>query len=142
MKIVKTTILLSIMLLFLGLNSAKACEIEFEIQGEKKEIYEVGDIVIVKIIVTFTHKVCPEGIEKTKYEKDGVKILKATKWKETSSNVWERKLKIEITGNESGKLELSAVRTCDEEGGLGKISFVCKPLEKLEAKTEVKSEDE
>ena len=138
MKILRTTTLIAVLFLFFVNNSAKACEIEFEIQGEKKDIYEVGDIVIVKIIVTFTHKVCPEGIEKTKYEKDGIKILKATKWKETSSNVWERKLKIEITGNESGKLELSAVRTCDEEGGLGKISLNCKPLEELEAKSEEK----
>jgi len=132
-KIVKLAILSSVLLLFLALNSAKACEIEFKIQGKAKEIYEVGDIVVVKIIVSFTHKVCPEGIEKTKFEKDGIKILKATKWKETSSNVWERKLQLKVIGNQSGKLQLSAVRTCDEEGGLGEITLACHPIEKLEA---------
>jgi len=136
MKAVKTVILLSVVLMFFGLNQLRACEIEFKILGDKKEVYEVGDIVVVKIIVTYTHKVCPEGIEKTKFEKDGIKILKATKWKETSSNVWERKLKLEIVSNESGELELSAVRTCDEEGGLGKISLKSTPVKKETAKKE------
>ena len=132
----KTALLTIILTLLLGAVQSFACEIDFEVQGKKKEKYEVGDIVVVKVTVTYTHRVCPEGIEKTKFEGDGMKILKATKWKETEPNVWVRKLQVKVTGNESGELELSAVRTCDKEGGHGTITLASTPVEKAEAKTE------
>ena len=70
----------------------------------------------------FTHRVCPEGIEKTKFTYDGLKIQGATKWVETSAGTWERKLKIEVI-EEAEKLKLKAVRTCDKDGGSGSITF-------------------
>ncbi len=106
-----------------------SCEIEFEILGEKKETYKSGDVIIIKVKVIYTHRVCSEAIKNTKFNANGGKILKATKWKETSTNIWERKLKLEVNGNKDGKLNLNAVRTCDKTGGFGSIDI---GIEKIE----------
>ncbi|OQX97206.1 MAG: hypothetical protein B6I24_09520 [Bacteroidetes bacterium 4572_128] len=110
-------------------QSVYSCEIEFEILGKKKETYKSGDIIVVKVKVIYTHRVCTETIKSTKFNTNGGKILKATKWKETSTNVWERKLKLEVIGNKDGKLNLVAVRTCDKTGGFGSIDI---DIEKIE----------
>ena len=105
-----------------GVNNADACKIEFKVLGESQEVYKKGDVIVVHVKVTFTHRVCPEGIDKTKFTYEGLKVLGATKWSEKSTGTWERKLKIEIT--EAGdELKLKAVRTCDKDGGLGSITF-------------------
>jgi len=108
----------------------KACEIEFKVEGKKKEKYDQGDEIIVKVTVTFTHRVCQLGIENTQFNAKGLKIESATKWKEVSENVWERKLKIKVTGTESGKMTLTGTRTCDKEGGKGSINLYSLPLKK------------
>lgn len=108
--------------LFIG-QQVKACEIEFTVLGEKKENFKVGEEIVVKINVIFTHRVCPEGIENTKFKYDGVKVLGATKWKETSNGKFERKLKLLVLEGEQTELVLEAIRKCDKEGGYGKITI-------------------
>jgi len=103
---------------------ALACEIEFEVsEKSQKEVYNVGDEIIVTVQVSFTHRVCSEGIDLTKFDADGVKVAQATKWREIKPGVWERKLKLEVIGNHSGDLSLTATRTCDKEGGFGSLEF-------------------
>ncbi|MFH2144115.1 MAG: hypothetical protein ABIJ97_16940 [Bacteroidota bacterium] len=119
--ITKAILLIGMLFLVLNIQKSIACEIEFEIDGEKKEQYKVGDEVVIKVKITFTHRVCTVGIKQTKFESKGVKILTATDWKETSPGVWERKLKIKIEEPKKGKVELSATRTCDKEGGFNSI---------------------
>ena len=105
-----------------GFSEAKACEIEYSIVEGKKEVYAKGDIVIVKVKVTFTHRICNEGITNTEFSSKGLKILGATNWVETGAGVWERKLKMEVTA-EGSLLKLDAVRTCEKDGGAGSITF-------------------
>ncbi|TLX75371.1 hypothetical protein E9993_10775 [Labilibacter sediminis] len=107
---------------FSGLFETRACDISFDVVDNVKEVYEEGDILVVKVKILFTHRVCPEGIKATKFTYDGMKILGATQWKETRVGTYERKLKIEITKPDKG-LKLNAVRTCDKDGGSGSISF-------------------
>lgn len=126
-KTIKGLAIFSILFMFFAINTAKACEIEITVQGDKKEVYKVGDEIVVKVSVTLIHRACPISMEKTKFEPKGMKILQATKWKEVSSNVWERKMKLKVTGTKDGKLNFSAERTCDLEGGFGEISLECKP---------------
>ncbi len=104
-------------------QQVKACEIEFTILGDKQENFAVGDEIIVKIAVTFTHRVCPEGIETTKFKYAGLKVLGATKWEEIANGKYERKLKVEVLEGDEKEVILEAIRKCDKEGGYGKISL-------------------
>ena len=121
--IVKKGLLLSILFLFLGIGNAIPCEIDFAVEGDKKEKYSEGDVVVVKVKVTFTHRVCTQSIKKTKFKQNGVKILGATDWKETSTGIWERKLKVKITEAKNGKVSISGTRTCDKTGGYGILNL-------------------
>jgi hypothetical protein len=69
--------------------------------------------------VNLTHKNCKVSPEETKIEVDGVKILAATKWKETAPGKLDRKLKIEA--ERTGEVSISASRTCKKEGGKDKL---------------------
>lgn len=111
------------LLLFLTVTSLMACEITFEVQGDKKDNFSKNEVIVVKVKVVYTHRICTEGIEATKFGGKGTQILRATKWVETSTGVWERKLQVKITGADSGELRISAKRTCDKEGGYGEINF-------------------
>lgn len=108
--------------LFLSLNT-QACEIKFKIVGDEKESYQVGDEVVVAVTVVYTHRVCPEGIKKTKFNFTGVEALGATPWTQLSEGKYTRKLKLKITSQEKNKHLLSAVRTCDKDGGSGSITI-------------------
>ena len=115
--------ILPFLLLFFYSIAVSACDIELKVEGQKKENYNTGDEIVVKVTVTFKHRVCELGIENTKFDTEGLKIESATKWKEVTPNVWERKLKIIVTGNQTGKLILNATRSCDKEGGKGSITL-------------------
>jgi hypothetical protein len=95
---------------------------------EKTSIYNVGDVFTVQVTVTLTHRVCPTSIAKTKFKFKGLKVVGATKWKQLSTMVYIRKLKIEVIGTESGKLLVNAVRTCDKDGGYGSMTLQSIPL--------------
>ena len=120
-----TIVMLVLFLMVVGL-SVKACEFELEVLKGEKEAYAVGDEVIVLVAVTYTHRVCPEGIDATKFNFTGTKALGATKWKEVATGKFERKLKLVITEDEKEEHILNAVRTCDKDGGSGTIAFEVK----------------
>jgi uncharacterized radical SAM superfamily Fe-S cluster-containing enzyme len=126
----KTGMILILAILFTAFTipNANACEIEFEILKGKKEVYEVGDIIVVKILVTLTHRSCPEALKKTKFKMNGLKVIGATEWKQTGAMDHERKLKIKILGTNDGKLIFNAVRTCDKDGGFGSLKLEAIPL--------------
>lgn len=102
---------------------AKACEIKFKVSSGEKKIYTVGDEVIVTVNVIYTHRVCPEGIIKTKFKFTGIKALGATPWKTISDGKYERKLKLKILEEGKNKHIINAVRSCDKDGGAGSISL-------------------
>ncbi|MCY1719707.1 hypothetical protein OU798_05100 [Prolixibacteraceae bacterium Z1-6] len=105
-------------------QKTEACEIEFKILGdENKESFKAGDEIIVQIDVVFTHRVCPEGIENTKFKYEGMAVLGATKWKETANGKFERKLKLKVLEGDEKEMILEAIRKCDKEGGYAKLSI-------------------
>jgi len=113
-----------VMLLTAGIVPALACEIEFEVaEKSAKEVYQTGDEIIVTVTVILTHRNCHVGIQDTDFDGDGLKIKQATKWQEVKPGMWERKLKVEVIGNKTGELSLSASRTCNKEGGYGIIEL-------------------
>jgi hypothetical protein len=107
----------------------KACEIDFEILKGKKEIYQAGDEIVVKVKVKLTHRSCPEALKKTKFKMNGMKVVRSTGWKKISSMEYERKLKIVITGNKSNKVTLNAIRECEKDGGFGSLKLEAVPKE-------------
>jgi hypothetical protein len=113
---------------FLSVLNLRACEIEFSIDKNKKDIYSVGDELIVRVTVALTHRNCPEGIERTKFNPEGIQILAATPWKEIAASTYERKLKMKITGNKNGKVVLKALRTCEKEGGKASLTLKAVPV--------------
>jgi len=82
-------------------------------------MYAEGDVVVLTVNVFLTHRNCPEGIRRTKFEAEGMEIMGATKWRETSPGYFARLIKVKITTAESGEGALHARRTCDKEGGYG-----------------------
>ena len=122
MKHIVAKLIMVVVILF-GTLATLACEIDFEILENKKEQYQKGDVIIVKISVVFNHRRCPEGIKATKFSYEGLKVLGATKWVEPKANTYERKFKIEILDDSKESLIFSAIRTCDKEGGKGSIQF-------------------
>jgi hypothetical protein len=113
---------------------ASACEITLSVEKGAKEKYNPGDEVVVLVKMSFTHKVCNVSLEKTKFDGKGLEILGGTDWKETSPNVWERKVKVKITGTASGESVLSVLRTCDKMGGSATIGFKSKPVKEKVSK--------
>ncbi len=104
-------------------QKVNACEIEFEVLKGKKEVYHVGDTIIVKVMVKLTHRSCPVALKKTKFKLNGMKVLKSTGWKQLSSMDYERKLKIVITGAKGKKVSLNAIRECEKDGGFGSLKL-------------------
>ena len=121
-------ILMGIFFISFQPQKAEACEIEFEITDNKKEVYEVGDIIVVKVKVILTHRTCPVALKQTKFTMKGLKVVSATGWTQLSTMIWERKLKMQVTGTKDGKLVLNAVRTCDKDGGFGSLKLNSTPI--------------
>ena len=103
-----------------------ACEIDFEVVENQKEVYDVGDIIVIKVSVTLTHRSCPIGMDQTKFTMTGLEVLGATDWTQLSTMVWERKVKVKVQKTKKGNLVFNAVRTCDKDGGFGSIKLFAK----------------
>lgn len=123
----KSKLLIAALAIFiLSIVTASACEITFDIEKGKKDTYKAGDELVLKVHVTYTHRVCTEGIEATKFKYEGIEVISATKWKDLDGKSFERKLKIKVTDPSSNKLSLNATRTCDKTGGYGEITIFVK----------------
>ncbi len=123
-------LLVSIFLISFSTKQVNACEIDFEITENKKDTYEAGDVIVVKVIVTLTHRSCPVSLKKTKFNMKGLKVVGAKDWEQKSTMIWERELKMKVIGTKDGTLTLNAVRECDKDGGFGSMILESLPVEK------------
>ena len=114
---------IGLFLLSLTPKEANACEIEFKITKGEKDSYQVGDTIVVLVEVALTHRSCPVKMKQTKFTMKGLKVLKSTPWKQTAANDWERKLMIVVNETKDGKLNLTAVRECEKDGGFGTLKL-------------------
>ncbi len=120
-------ITLGVFLILINSKSTQACEIDFEILKGKKESYSTGDTLVIKVIVALTHRSCPVAMKKTKFKMKGLKVIKSTPWKELSPNDYVRKLLIVVTAESKGKINLSAIRECEKDGGFGSLKLEAVP---------------
>ena len=123
------SIITSVLFISFSPQKANACEIEFEIIKGKKEVYNVGDTIIVKVTVALTHRSCPVALKKTKFKTNGMKVIQSTGWKKLSPNDYERKLKIVITGAKGDKVSINAICECEKDGGFGSMKLETVPVE-------------
>lgn len=120
-----------IFLLALSLFSFQsfACDIKFSVDPKsKKEVYKKGDEIVILVTVKRTHRNCNVPMEETKFIPHGLKIVKATDWKQVSSMVWERRLIITVIGTKEGQLILEGTRECRKEDSRGEIELKSIPL--------------
>ena len=124
----KVLVLFGLLIFLANIKPVFACDIKISVGGKQQEFYQPGDKIIFKVIVKLTHRVCKVAMEKTQFKTEGLKISKATKWKQLRPNIWGRKLVAVVTGSKDGKLSLSAIRKCDKEGGFGSMTLKCAPV--------------
>ena len=119
----KSNLKTAIILLFLSIGAlSQACEIEFEVSEKfKKKAYTPGEEIVVEVTVAFDHRDCNVDISETKFNASGAKITGATKWTQSKSNTYHRKLKVKILESKEDEASIICKRTCDKEGGYGKI---------------------
>lgn len=113
----KKLILISLLLLS-GLITASACDFEFSTEGNKKSC-KAGDEMVINVKLSLTHRVCKVAAKDTKFKIEGIKVLGATDWKEESTGVFTRQLKVKVLDDNSKKITVTTTRTCDKEGGYG-----------------------
>jgi hypothetical protein len=114
-------ILLPLIIGWISVADVLACEVLIKVKGVQKESYNIGDEVIFEVTVFLTHHDCPEGIQATKFEGEGLELLGATKWKEISTDTYVRLIKTRVAAADNGEGILRARRKCDKEGGFGSI---------------------
>lgn len=110
-------LIITAIVFFTLISSAFPCDIYFSVINNKKTSYQKGDELVLKVKIHNTHRSCPEDVNKVKFEENGVKILTATRWSETDSGIFERKLKLIVEENKNGKASVKVVRICDKDGG-------------------------
>ncbi|MBT4500449.1 MAG: hypothetical protein HOC74_22160 [Gemmatimonadetes bacterium] len=115
-------LLVAVVGIFLAIP-AWGCEIEVKTKGAQKEVYAEGEELVLAVEVFLTHKDCPEGIKATKYQTEGLKILGATPWKETSPGRFVRFFKVSVTSAQGGEGAFHARRKCEKEGGYGMLKL-------------------
>ena len=122
MKII-VIMIMGLILSVIPMKESKACEIEFKILKGEKDSYKVGDTIVIKVDVKLTHRSCPVAMKKTKFKLKGMKVIKSTPWKQKSANDWVRKLKIVVTEKNAKKINITAIRECEKDGGFGSLKL-------------------
>jgi len=122
MKII-VIMIMGLILSVIPMKESKACEIEFKILKGEKDSYVVGDTIVIKVDVKLTHRSCPVAMKKTKFKLKGMKVIKSTPWKQKSANDWVRKLKIVVTEKNAKKINITAIRECEKDGGFGSLKL-------------------
>jgi len=115
--------MITLFLLMAMFTSAWACEIDFKIVSEQKDAYEIGDEIIIEVMLHLTHRRCHVPPEETNFQYRGIKILGATPWKEVNSMEHTRKLKVQVVKDDSDIIKLTAERKCRKNGGMGLIEI-------------------
>jgi hypothetical protein len=108
---------LIILLFIVFAISSYACEITF---SPDKPKYKIGDTVILKMIVKWTHKTCIKEAVEPALKLSDMEMTAKTKFKETAPGLWEIKYKMKVIGN---KAAVNAYEDCSKGGGTGNIKL-------------------
>lgn len=117
----KVILLLALSFALIGVSYA--CELKFNISGEKKEAYKAGEEVIIEVTIVYTHRKCEIELSDTKFTYEGIKILGATPWKEKAPATFVRQIKVLMLDDTLEEGVLSIGRKCSKEGVFGSVKL-------------------
>ncbi len=116
-------VIIGLFFVSLAPKNVNACEIDIEVTKGKKDAYQTGDTLVLMVKVVLTHRSCPVKMKDTQFNMKGLSVVKSTPWKQTAAMDWERKLMVVVTEKKGKKLNLTAVRECEKDGGFGSIKL-------------------
>ncbi|MBR5784508.1 MAG: hypothetical protein IKY43_05005 [Bacteroidales bacterium] len=121
-------ILVALLLFVATAVSSYACSIEFVLQDNKGKTVnpakvKVGEEYVLVVRFETTHGNCGIPVDATKFKLDGIKVVKASDWKDEGNEVYTRKLKIKITENNKDAVSLIVERVCGRGGALAEYSL-------------------
>ena len=94
-----------------------ACDIFLTTDKEK---YKIGDTVVLKMEVKWTHKTCVKEAVEPVLKLSGLELVAKTKFKEKSSGLWEVKFKMKVTEKNAS---INAYEDCPKGGGIANIKL-------------------
>ncbi len=97
---------------------ANACNFKFTTDNNAKNCHS-GDVITINVTLTLTHRSCQVAAAQTKFKTDGFQVVSASNWEQENPTTFTRKVKVKVLDDKKNKITLTAVRTCDKEGGLG-----------------------
>lgn len=114
----KITLIFAI--LFMSITFSFACGIDFVLTDKSgKEVnpehVKNGETYTLVLTYRYTHGNCSLDLNDTEFKTDGIKILKATNWKQ-ENNVYTRKMQIRIVDNKKDAVSLNVIRSCNRAG--------------------------
>jgi NosR/NirI family nitrous oxide reductase transcriptional regulator len=113
---------LVLLIVFSAFATAQACDFNFKVNGNKKDC-KPGDVIEITVELALTHRVCNVAPAETKFKVDGMKVLSASQWKQTSPTRYERTVTAQVLNDNKKRITLMAVRTCTKEGGTGTFTL-------------------
>lgn len=85
-----------------------------EVIGEQGLDVSAGDTVDFVIRAKQSGRICLDGVDRTKIYFKGMKMLNQKKWMEQESGIWIKSCSALVTGNASGKIQITAFRKTDQ----------------------------
>jgi hypothetical protein len=96
---------------------ASACDI---LLSSDKDQYKVGDVIVVKMEVKWTHKTCIKEDVEPSLKLVGLELVAKTKFKEISPGIWDVKYKMKVTGKNAS---INAYEDCSKGGGSANLKI-------------------
>ena len=103
--------------LILGVNTLYACNMQVKETGEEKESYSPGDILILEVTVSASHRNCTMGLDDVQFKGNGIVLLGAKKWEQPSAGKNTRLIKVKIADDAKDEASLVVRRECSKGGG-------------------------
>lgn len=103
-------VFVSLLIVFAGVVVASACDVTV---NTDKNIYSVGDIAVVELIIEQDHRRCPYEDELPEVKVRNVKAVSKSDFIEIKNGVWKIQYKFQITGSNAA---VKFIRNCSKGG--------------------------
>ena len=86
----------------------------FDIVGQIKTCYSLGDTVHLCLTAIQGGRVCTDGVERTRLLGRGINIISQHSWQENQRGRYTKQFSIVVTGNKTMALQVTAYRKTDK----------------------------
>jgi len=108
-----TIVIFTFLFFFSGKPIPDGIVYQFEIINNKKEIYQLGETLVVKINAIQNTRACTNGVEKTRIFTKGLTLVSQTQWTKLESNTYEKNVTVTVKGNKKNDARITAFRQTD-----------------------------